>query len=94
MDIVPITRYLERTHHFPSINNSVTRDKAPALTAENLCDSLQKNLSAMKSARENFIKSESSERIKRALSHSICQMKSNSRHSIYFPKLEHHNRNE
>ena len=63
----PNTLVFGKNPNFPS----VIRDKVPALTAENLCDTVQKNLSAMKSARENFIKSESSERIKRALSHNI-----------------------
>jgi hypothetical protein len=46
-------------------------DKLPALTAENISETVEKNLKAMRSAREGFIQAESSERIKRALSHNI-----------------------
>ena len=50
---------------------SVTTDKLPALTAENLTETVQRNLTAMKLARESFIKADTSEKIKRALVHNV-----------------------
>ena len=46
-------------------------DKPPALDNETTCDMLRKNLEAMHAARQAHIRSESSEKVRRALSHNI-----------------------
>jgi hypothetical protein len=63
----PNTLVFGKNPNFPS----VMTDKLPALTAENLSDTVENNLKAMRVAREGFIQAEASERIKRALSHNI-----------------------
>ena len=54
----------------PSIPGILT-DKPPAMYGESSIEVIRKNLNALHSARETFIKSESSERLKRALRHNI-----------------------
>ena len=54
----------------PKLPNANTND-APALTHESTTKILEDNLSYLHKAREAFIQSENSERIKRALSHNI-----------------------
>jgi hypothetical protein len=56
-----------RNPNFPDINNS----KPPALSEETENKLLNDNLKAMHTAREAFIKSEASEKIKRALNHNV-----------------------
>ena len=50
---------------------SVLNNKPPALCDEHISVTVKKDLRAMHSAREAFIKAESSEKIKRALRHNI-----------------------
>ena len=50
---------------------SVEHDAPPALKSPEHSDLVRENLNALHKARENFIKSESSERIKRALRHNV-----------------------
>ena len=50
---------------------SVAHDKLPALENPTSSDLVRENLNTMHKARENFIKSEASERIKRALKHNV-----------------------
>lgn len=56
-----------RNPSFPS----VITDKITALSSDNLSKTVEENLNAMRSARKAFIESESSERIKRALTHNV-----------------------
>ena len=53
--------------HLPSVEHN----EPPALKAPQHSDLVRENLNALHKARENFIKSESSERIKRALRHNV-----------------------
>ena len=50
---------------------SVLTDKLPAMSTEDASYTVQENLKAMRAAREACIKSESSEKIKRALTHNV-----------------------
>ena len=50
---------------------SVAHDKLPALEHPTHSDMVRENLNTMHKARENFIKSEASEKIKRALKHNV-----------------------
>ena len=50
---------------------SVTSDNLTGLTAESISRIVEENLCAMRAARKAFIESESSEKIKRALSHNV-----------------------
>jgi len=65
----PNTLVFGRNPNFPS----VFTNKLPAMSAEegSLTNIVQENLKAMKKARESFISAESSEKIKRALSHNV-----------------------
>ena len=63
----PNTLVFGRNPNYPS----VITDQLPALTAKNLSHTVEENLKAFRSAREGFIKADSSERIKRALSHNV-----------------------
>ena len=50
---------------------SVITDLPPALVSTTSSDIIRNNLNAIHKARENFIKAESSEKIRRALSHNV-----------------------
>ena len=63
----PYQLVLGRNPTIPTLQN----DLPPALCSENTSDMLRKNLQALHNAREAFIQSENSERIRRALRHNI-----------------------
>ena len=76
-----------RNPSFPS----VVSDKLPALTAENLACTVEENLSAMRFARKALIEAESSEKIKRALSHNVrgnTEIKYDSGDKVFFKRNE------
>ena len=56
-----------RNTNFPSVINS----KPPALSSDGISVTVEKNLRAMHAARKSFNEAESSEKIKRALTHNI-----------------------
>ena len=58
---------------------SVAADQLPALESKCNSDLVRENLNALHRARENFVKAESSERIRRALKQGVLQKKSRKR---------------
>jgi len=76
-----------RNPSFPS----VLSDKLPALTAENLACTVEENLCAMRSARKAFVEAESSEKLKRALSHNVrgnTEVKYDTGDKVFFKRNE------
>ena len=81
----PNTLVFGKNPNFPS----VVTDKLPAMGSEHASLTVEQNLKAMRSARENFVKAESSERIKRALTHNIrtsCESRFVNGDRIYFKR--------
>ena len=81
----PNTLVFGKNPNFPS----VVTDKLPAMGSEHASITVEQNLKAMRSARENFMKAESSEKIKRALTHNIrtsCESRFVNGDRIYFKR--------
>ena len=68
---------------------SVLSDNIAALTAENLSEIVEENMKTMHAARKAFIEAESSEKIKRALSHNIrtsCEENYGNGEKVFFKR--------
>jgi len=81
----PNTLVFGRNPNFPS----VTTDKLPALQTSQTSVTVEENLKAMRAARENYVKAESSNRIKRALQHNVrtsCEANFSNGQSVYFKR--------
>ena len=82
----PNTLVFGKNPNFPS----VTTDKLPALqTDQTTSVTVEENLKAMRAARENYVKAESSNRIKRALQHNVrtsCEAIYSNGDNVYFKR--------
>ena len=81
----PNTLVFGKNPNFPS----VITDKPPAMAADYASMTVENNLRAMRTARENFLKSESSDRIWRALRHNIrtsCESNFQNGDQVYFKR--------
>ena len=66
---------------------SVETDELPSLKEPKYSDMIRQNLNALHKARENFVKSESSERIKKALRHNVrtyCEVQFDAGEKVYY----------
>ena len=71
--------------------SNVIENELPAMSAKDFGVAVADNIKAMQAARENYLKSESSEKIKRALSHNVrtsCEVVYNAGDKVYFKRNE------
>jgi len=81
----PNTLIFGKNPNFPS----VVTDKLPAMRTDHTSITVEENLRAMRAARENYVKAESSDRIKRALRHNVrtsCEANFLNGESVYFKR--------